>query len=330
MLPLVLSLLGATQSPPTRLDKCFGRSSEVLLAQVVNVSVTNRRGKALSPLPNRLDEKAVVQITLRPKRWLLSEGGDDDLVVRFSAPGESPGAFFAWILDTRLFLLKRNRWKLLGDFYYPADPNLFSIPESQEAEIQRLIQTRRLNTDPAEPGQDRISGRMFHVRMREGNDCWAATLAMMLSWRDQRIYTREAVAHLAGPRFVSFLQRDSGIEGAAKAVLIGAFSLKAESPQTFLPGALRDLLREHGPLWVTISLDDSNDGYVLPHARVVFAVDGDGTPKSTFLSYLDPNRAGVLRESVDDFTASYERVARADRRIRLAASQPFRAQIIHF
>jgi hypothetical protein len=182
----------------------------------------------------------------------------------------------------------------------------------------------------------RVRGATPRVLQEGGYDCWAAAAAMMLSWRDQVRYTKVDMARMAGPDFVRLLEAkgQGGIEANAKSEFLKRLGLSAEAPQTFTARGLRDLLQEHGPLWVTVNHGDGNDPYfVLPHARVIVAIDGDETPEATFVTYLDPaGFADRPRVSLQEFTDAFETVARADLIAESAqqSAQPFRPQILHF
>lgn len=332
-------------APANRLRASFGKATHVVVAKVTDAAVYTRAGKKMDDLPEVLGRRQYLSLTLHVEQALDPAGvkmpSSSDL--RLEAPGLQIYPFVFKLTDkAKIFFLKKH----LGypaEFYYPADSTTFFTDTQHRDEIAIWIKQRVAQT-PAPPANAkeyyRVRGAIPHV-LQEGNfDCWAAAAAMMLSWRDQIEYTKAEVAQMAGPDFVRLLAAKGvgGIEAKAKGEFLTKLGLSAEAPQTFTAQGLRELLLEHGPLWVTVTEGDSNDpDFVFPHARVIVAIDGDGTPNGTFLTYLDPNGfADRQRVNLQEFTNSFEAVARGDlKRTRdvpaeQQPSQPFRPQILHF
>ena len=83
-----------------------------------------------------------------------------------------------------------------------------------------------------------------------------------------------------------------------------------------------DLLRRHGPLWLTVDRDVS-EGYSV-HALVVIGLRGEALDVT--LTYIDPDGGVEVSESLADFQRKVEELARGD----LSYIGDFRVQIAHF
>jgi hypothetical protein len=333
----------AEKSNPLRAS--FGKATHVVVAKVTDAAVYRRSGEQLDKLPNTLGRRQYLSLALHVEQTLDPVGAKlpPSIDVQLEAEGLPVYTFILGLTnEVKVFFLKMN----LGypaEYYYPSDPTIFFTDTRRRDEIALWVKQRAAKTPaPPEGGKAyyRVRGATPRVLQEGGYDCWAAAAAMMLSWRDQVEYTKAEAARLAGPDFVRLLEAKGrgGIEASAKGEFLKRLGLTAEAPQTFTSRGLRELLQEHGPLWVTVNQGDSNDPYfILPHARVIVAIDGDGTPKDTFITYLDP--AGFAerpRISLQEFTETFETVARGDLiKARDAApeqqpAQPFRPQILHF
>ena len=335
---------GTASLKSTPLRVCFGKASDIVVAKVTDAAVYKRSGERIDELPERLGRRQYLSLTLHVDETLDTAGArlPPSIEVRFEAEGLLVYPFILELTkEVRIFFLKQN----LGypaKYFYPADSITFFTDIRSRDEIAGWVKQRAAQT-PSPPNgiKDyyRVRGAIPRVLQQGNYDCWAAAAAMMLSWRDQVNYTKGEVASLAGPDFVRLLEtKGSGIGASAKGEFLKRLGLTAEAPQTFTARGLRELLQEHGPLWVTVNQGDGNDPYfVLPHARVIIAMDGDGTPDGTFVTYLDPSGfAERPRVSLQEFTDTFETVARGDLlSIRDVAkeqqpSQPFRPQILHF
>jgi hypothetical protein len=323
----------------------FGKATHVVIAKVTGAAVYKRSGEQLDELPALLGRRQYLSLALHVEQTLDPAGMKmpSSIEVRLEAEGLRIYPFIRGLTnEAKIFFLKMN----LGypaEYYYPADPTFFFTDTPHRNEIILWVKQRTTKTPAPPPSAKayfRVRGAIPRVLQEGGYDCWAAAAAMMLSWRDQVDYTKVEVARLAGPEFVRLLEAKGhgGIEASAKGEFLKRLGLRAEAPQTFTARGLRELLQEHGPLWVTVNQGDDNEPYfVIPHARVIVAIDGDGTPEGTFVTYLDPSGfAERPRVSLQEFTETFETVARGDLiKVRDAAteqqpSQPFRPQILHF
>ncbi|HSS02501.1 MAG TPA: papain-like cysteine protease family protein [Kofleriaceae bacterium] len=119
-----------------------------------------------------------------------------------------------------------------------------------------------------------------------GMSCWAASAAMLVSWREQmsRVDAAE-IARGAG----HWAEYQSGLNPADVGDLASCWGLTAEAPQSYTVEGLRQLLETRGPLWI---------GEAVPslHAIVIAGIAGDGTPDGTRVRIVDPWPPGTGAE----------------------------------
>lgn len=123
-----------------------------------------------------------------------------------------------------------------------------------------------------------------------GMSCWAASAAMLVSWREQM--SRVDAAEVARGAGVWAAYKD-GLNPASVGAVATAWGLTAEAPQCYTVEGLRQLLETRGPLWI---------GAAVPslHVVVVSGIFGDGTPDGTRVHVVDPWPVGQGAE--EDWT----------------------------
>jgi hypothetical protein len=342
--PLSANPVAQDDDRTASLRASFGKASHVLTGTVMDMAVYRRSGEKLAEIPKTLGRRQYLVIDLHVGRTLISASKlPANITLRLEAPGLEVAPFIASLIGSdKIFFLKRDFNARDADYFYPSDQVIFFADKSYVPEIERWAK-RRIEKTASPPQSARnfygVPGSVPHVLQEGSFDCWAAAAAMMLSWRDQTEYTKEEVARRAGPAFVQLLAAKSngGIDATSKREFLTRLGLVAEAPQTFTPRGLRELLQEHGPLWVTVNdgEEDDDPDFLVPHARLIIAIEGGGSPKDTFVTYLDPNGfAERQRVNVQDFTQTFEAVAKSDlakaRELEKQPAQPFRPQILHF
>src|SRR5262245_41045121 len=98
--------------------------------------------------------------------------------------------------------------------------------------------------------------------------CWAASIAMILSWKNQASFDPQMIA--ANPGGTSYMPQFAnngpGLDPNDRYILErNGFTL--EAPQCYTLQAVQGLLAQHGPLWFA-SLDPA------PHIRVITGSTG--------------------------------------------------------
>ena len=107
--------------------------------------------------------------------------------------------------------------------------------------------------------------------------CWAASAAMVVSWRDQISIDPQEIAGGTG---VWGAYRH-GLWPRDHAALADAWGLVKEPPQSYTIEGWRQLIEQNGPLWLGVAVPSG-------HAVVVTGLSGDGTPEGTAVRYHDP------------------------------------------
>ncbi|PCE24674.1 N-acetylmuramoyl-L-alanine amidase [Burkholderia ubonensis] len=110
-----------------------------------------------------------------------------------------------------------------------------------------------------------------------GKSCWAAAAAMVIGWRDQMSLTPETIASICGRTTAT------GLNPAQVESFAHDMGLAFEPPQSYTIDAFRQLLEDHGPLWVCADVPGL-------HAIVVTGMYGDGADdgSDTYVRISDP------------------------------------------
>ena len=129
-----------------------------------------------------------------------------------------------------------------------------------------------------------------------GVSCWAASLAMLTSYRDNASYAPESIAQAAN------MDVDSGYGWSQIQNAVSTWGLNTEGPACGLPDYWATLLSNHGPVWI-VEVGNPN------HAVVVVGVNGDGTMEGTSITLNNPwpPNAGVVEtKSFQQFESDFE------------------------
>lgn len=328
-------LIQNSSAPP--MQSCFGKASHVFVGAVTEATVYRRGRVPLPDLPDVLAKNHVLELTIHVERAVTPAVIPDTVAIRLSAPGLNVPAFvFNLTRDKQIFFLKKTLLPPPNQFYYPADHQQFAFPKQQLAEVEQLASLRKKNTPTPPSGLRnyyRVPGHVPVIDQEGGFRCWLAVSAMLLSWRDQKVYTMEQAERIAGQK--ANPDEDNGLEAGVKDRVLQKFGLTAEAPQSYTARGLRELLMEHGPIWVTPNVSGDTED-LLPHARLVIAVDDD-TEGELRVTCIDPAGGKMRnRQKYTDLLKELEELARGDlaeaRRKGKArpSDQPFRPQIIHF
>lgn len=133
--------------------------------------------------------------------------------------------------------------------------------------------------------------------------CWATAFTMMWSWRRQQSLDIETSLSALGQRWVDMYRANTGLPAEATADFMAAAGLVAEPPQSYSVEGWERLLRNYGPVWVTTDELPGKDWAI--HARVITAIQGDGTADNTFFTIVDPSGGRTYRESIATFIPKY-------------------------
>ncbi|WP_123691652.1 papain-like cysteine protease family protein [Delftia acidovorans] len=154
--------------------------------------------------------------------------------------------------------------------------------------------------------------------------CWATVATMMYSWKKSTSMDIQTVMTAAGPQYLAQFNSNIGLKGSDKPKFLSTLGLKSEAPRNYTIDGWGQLLRQHGPVWVTT--DEGTNGLFAIHARVLTAVQGDGTANGTSFGIVDPADGLVHTETVAEFVRKFEQVARDD----MGIGADLRPQVVHF
>ena len=156
--------------------------------------------------------------------------------------------------------------------------------------------------------------------------CWAAAAAMMQSWKDKTSYPIKAALDKSGDAAWSVkFAANQPMRGNEKPSFLQALKLRSEPPVNYSAEGLQAMLKNHGPLWVTVSTMDPDDKFST-HARILYGITGDGTADGTFLQIIDPDGGRRYSEALGTFTRKFEEIAR----VANGDNGELRPQIVHF
>ncbi len=180
-----------------------------------------------------------------------------------------------------------------------------------------LVWSSRVTSQPNE--SFKIQQTVSLIGQDNPNACWAASSAMMLSWKKQQsISISSALTTLDGGNngvFRTTYNNSAALPLAQVNALVQKVGLKAEAPANYSIDFYKDRLKK-GPLLI---LYQASAG--IAHAVVLYGIEGDGTPKNTFLLINDPwpntgqpsktnNKGQRLRLNMFQFSSFYENFVR--------------------
>lgn len=105
------------------------------------------------------------------------------------------------------------------------------------------------------------------VPQRTGMGCWAASIAMILGWRDQATFDPNLIAaNAGGTSYVPSLT--SGLDPNDRYIL-RENGFMVEEPMCYTKAGIADLINDFGPLWLASLLPLPGATGLIPHVRVV-------------------------------------------------------------
>src|SRR6202007_1967428 len=106
--------------------------------------------------------------------------------------------------------------------------------------------------------------------------------AILYGWKTGRRVAPDAFLRSSSPRWLDVYEKDAGLTIDEAKKFVESVGLSIEPGQSYLPVAVENMLRRHGPLWFTVG---TRRGYNT-HANVVVALFK--TKENYYLSYIDP------------------------------------------
>jgi hypothetical protein len=153
---------------------------------------------------------------------------------------------------------------------------------SQEAKVE--IDAGGSSSKPAI--DVKVPGDVPMVPQEKSKGCWAASLAMLKSWKAEKPLSIEEALAEGGQAYVDKFNNNTGLLPNEVEAFMSDFGLRDASIGALTAKGLADQVKERGPLWLIADQDESASFSI--HARVVTAVSGDGTPQGTKITFRDP------------------------------------------
>lgn len=193
-----------------------------------------------------------------------------------------------------------------------------------------------------------VPGKIPILKQENKMACWATVVTMLVSWKENKEYTVERVLEKSGKEYLDLFFDEKGLESCgkkncpspSKEDLLKKLGMQAEGPQSFTEMGWLNLLKEHGPLWITSQLKRENDELAKfsTHARILFGMNRDDKGV-VLMKIIDPETGTSYDEKFEDFFRRYENAAREDLDILNRQtdkngdkdfSVSFQPQVIHF
>ena len=169
-----------------------------------------------------------------------------------------------------------------------------------------------------------IPGIVPIIGQTSNNTCWAAVASMLLSWRDNKSYSIEEAMDLAGDSYREKFDLDQGLSKEEKVAFLQVLGLEAAPPMSYTTRGLLNLLKQHGPIWITTDEDASQQFSI--HARILTGIAGNEIINETMLSIIDPAYGGQqYEESYAEFGQKFEEEALSSN-----ATTALRIQVAYF
>ncbi|MFW5774738.1 MAG: papain-like cysteine protease family protein [Chitinivibrionales bacterium] len=160
----------------------------------------------------------------------------------------------------------------------------------------------------------RVPGPFSVIAQQKSMGCWAAAITMLTNWRLQQSRSVETVLADIGDRWLRIYKDNTGLYPRDEAALIREAGLTAQRDINLGIQGWVDLLRHHGPVWVTVDMAPGRRGGM--HARIITGIHGDGTANGTSLDIIDPEGGTQYQETLARFIPRFEAEIRETGRTR--------------
>jgi hypothetical protein len=169
------------------------------------------------------------------------------------------------------------------------------------------------------------------VAIRQPNDwaCWATTMTILKSWKDQSSYEIETVLGGIGQNYLDKFRQNLGLYLDEYPDLLQRAGLVAEGLQNYTIDGWAALLRDNGCIWINVSSQDPVHK-LWNHARVFYGIHGDGSGNGTNFKISDPANGQLYEQSISDFLSAYEALIIAENNADPTGNLSTVPQVIHF
>jgi hypothetical protein len=151
---------------------------------------------------------------------------------------------------------------------------MISTMEGQLREHRTAAESRQSSgANRGEASAVNISHSVQLIPQPTNLSCWAAGIAMMVSWKGSVSISPETIAEALGYQIGNVLHPED-------TAAFQRWGMSWESPVCYTVQGFADLLRR-GTLWIASDVGEA-------HVRVVHGISGDGTPDGTQVFINDP------------------------------------------
>ncbi len=124
------------------------------------------------------------------------------------------------------------------------------------------------------------------IVQQNGNNCWEASLAMILSWRQQASTVPEDIT--GDSEFWQQWCIEGGLDPEHDQIFRHYHLTVDRAYQSYTPEDYARILQERGPIWVGTDVSSEGSTEAEPHAMVITGIAGDGTPNGTIVYMNNP------------------------------------------
>lgn len=123
------------------------------------------------------------------------------------------------------------------------------------------------------------------MKQTSNSTCWAAGVAMMISWKKSQSTTIESALNSLNGEWFNKYQRDEKLTATEFRGLMAAAGLIEEGPKSYSPEGLSRLMQGKGPL-LEVGDDAIAENYLV-HVRILTGMKGDGSAEKTTVTLID-------------------------------------------
>ena len=149
-----------------------------------------------------------------------------------------------------------------------------------------------------------IPGTIDILAQPSGMSCWATVYTMLESWRRQQSIAIETAVGDLGTKWLKLFKDDTGLSADDKKVFVKTAGLVDYAPFNPSIEGWEGMLKDYGPIWVTTNEIPGFNWAI--HARIIIGIKGDGTPKGTEFTIIDPAGGRKYQESIETFWPKFE------------------------
>ena len=138
-------------------------------------------------------------------------------------------------------------------------------------------------------------------------DCWITCITMLYSWRNRQSFSVDTIARQIGEPFLGFFNNNTGLYPRDEQALLQTTGLVGHYGTNYPIEEYGRMLDNYGPLMISIANTTANTPNWGMHARVLIAIQGDGSQTGTTMYFVDPWTGTQTSEPFDVFLQKYER-----------------------